>query len=52
MKITIEDEANNQKIIIEREAINLEEMIATLEDALRGSGFYFKGHLEIVEDEK
>jgi len=30
----------------------LEEMVAMLEDELRGSGFNFKGHLEIVEDEK
>ncbi|MEI7578584.1 MAG: hypothetical protein WCJ58_00935 [bacterium] len=52
MRITIEDEANNQKIILERDAINLEEMLNMLEDALRGSGFNFKGHLEIVEDEK
>ena len=52
MKITIEDEINNQKLIIERNAINLEEMVAMLEDALRGSGFIFKGHLEIVEDEE
>jgi hypothetical protein len=52
MRITFEGEANNQKIIIESEPINLQEMIATLEDALRGSGFYFKGHLEIVEDEE
>jgi len=47
MRITIEDEANNQKIMIERDAINLEEMLNMLEDALRGSGFNFKGHLEI-----
>jgi len=52
MKITIHDEVNNQKIILERDANNLEEMVAMLEDALRGSGFNFKGHLEIVEDEK
>jgi hypothetical protein len=52
IRITFEDEANNQKIIIESEPINLQEMIATLEDALRRSGFYFKGHLEIVEDEE
>jgi hypothetical protein len=52
MKITIDDEVNNQKIILERDAINLEEMVAMLEDALRGSGFNFKGHLEIVEDEE
>ena len=30
----------------------LEEMVAMLEDALRGSGFNFKRHLEIVEDEE
>lgn len=52
MKITIEDEFINQKLIIERNTINLEDTVAMLEDALRGSGFKFKGRLEIVEDEE
>lgn len=49
MKITIEDEINNQKIIIERSADNLEKMVSMLEDALHGLGFKFIGRLEIVE---
>jgi hypothetical protein len=53
LKITIEDEFTDNRITIERPATgDLEAMLHTLEAALRGLGFYFKGHLEIVEDEK
>jgi hypothetical protein len=53
LKITIEDEFTDRRITIERPATgDLQTMLEMFEDALRGSGFYFKGHLEIVEDEK
>jgi hypothetical protein len=52
LKITIENEFTNNRITIKRPATgDLQTMLEMFEDALRGSGFYFKGHLEIVEDE-
>lgn len=51
-KITIEDEFTDLKLTIERPATgDLQAMLSMFEDALRGSGFNFKGHLEIVENE-
>jgi len=51
-KITIEDDFTDSKITIERPtAGDLRVILNLFEDALRVSGFNFKGHLEIVEDE-
>lgn len=53
VRITIENEFTNNRITIKRPATgDLQTMLELCEDALRGSGFYFKGHLGIVEDEK
>ena len=53
IRITIEDEFTDNRITIERPATgDLQAMLSLFEDALRGSGFNFKGHLAIVEDEK
>jgi hypothetical protein len=53
LKITIKDEFTDNRITIERPATgDLEAMLHMLEAALRGLGFNFEGHLEIVEDEK
>lgn len=52
-KITFEDDFTGFKTTIERPLTgDLQTMLQMLEDALRGSGFNFKGHLEIVEDEE
>lgn len=53
LKITIEDEFTDRRITIERPATgDLRTMLEMFEDALRGSGFYFKGDLAIVEDKE
>ena len=53
LKITIEDEFTDRRITIERPATgDLLTMLEMFEDALRGSGFYFKGDLAIVEDKE
>jgi len=52
IRITIENEFTDSKVTIERPATgDLQVTLEMFEDALRGSGFNFKGHLEIVEDE-
>jgi hypothetical protein len=44
---------NQPKTIVNvtTDAVSLPEILATVEDFLRGCGFVFDGHLEIVEED-
>ena len=38
-------------VTVTTDAVSLSEILGTMEDFLRGCGFVFDGHLEIVEEE-
>lgn len=39
-----------EKVILSIETVALDEAVSAFERFLRGAGFYFDGHLELVED--
>ena len=47
-KITIEIE--EQRVTVESNAVSLPEVLQMMENALKGVGFYFDGHLELIDD--
>jgi hypothetical protein len=45
------DDARETTVTLSTEALTLPEILGSLEDFLRGCGFVFDGHLEIVEED-
>lgn len=45
-----DDEEHVTEKTLSKESLTLTEVLQTVEEWLRGCGFYFDGHLEIVED--
>ena len=50
MKITIEDEY--VKATVESDAVGIGKSMELVEQALRGFGYHFDGHLEVVDHEE
>lgn len=51
MKITIQQHDHSISYKVEHDDINLVDVIEIIENMLRCSGYYFNGHLEIVNEE-
>ncbi len=50
-KKSIEDHEVIDRVEIDFRAIHLDDIIQHFEAFLKGSGFHFKGHLQVVNDE-
>jgi hypothetical protein len=56
IKVTLEqhdiDNSTTVSTVEQSNAVSLTDVCDLMEQALRGLGFHFEGHLEIVEDEE
>lgn len=46
-----DNEFSTSTVIVESSAVTIDKVLEDFEDFLRGCGYYFKGNLEIVEDD-
>jgi len=51
IKQPIDNKFDAMEVTMETEQIVLSDLLEDIELFLKGCGFYFEGHLEIVEDE-